>query len=632
MKIDKQNDHVCYNDQEHIYWNKDTDVKYISVTTLIGKYEQPYDKEFWSFYKAIERLITADQFKTQKKMLLETKRVNMQHFCDLFELTNEQILEMQQTVLNEWDVTNKESTERGTKIHAEIENSFYKTPKCDLKKYGLQGEFNCQKGNYKLLDEKGVYPEYLIYFETQDKLLNVAGQIDLLIKDGNDIYIYDWKGLPLDTPLATPAGWTNMEDIKVGDEVFDKNGDITKVIHVSEVHHNPCFKITFDNSESIVCDHEHRWEIAFKKQKKYITKVMTTEELSLYINNLTDRNSENIPKIINAKPLNLPDVDLPIDPYILGAWLGDGSKACGAITNVNPNFWKEVERRGYKYGDDISGTDGNKAEIRTIFDIRSKLVDLNLLNNKHIPDIYLRASYNQRLDLLRGLMDTDGYYHAKRKRFVMGTSQDWQCYDFMKLISSLGLKPTIFKVTKTCGDKKFPALDVCFSTGTLNPFLVRNQEVDVNLKLDRHSFRNIKSVEKVDTVPTKCIGVDSPTHTFLAGYTLIPTHNTNKKLDGKSYYDGKSKKYVSMKYPLLKVMDCNLMHYTMQLSTYAYMLQRMNPDFNIKKLCIVHYDHSGNVTDYELEYKKQEVELMLKDYKKTLIKEIQEKRRQKIVY
>lgn len=87
-----------------------------------------------------------------------------------------------------------------------------------------------------------------------------------------------------------------------------------------------------------------------------------------------------------------------------------------------------------------------------------------------------------------------------------------------------------------------------------------------------------------------------------------------------------------MRYPLLAIMDCNLMHYTMQLSTYAYMLQRLNPEFNIKRLCIVHYDHDDNVTEYNLDYKKNEVELMLKDYKKTLIKEQQEKKRQRVIY
>lgn len=191
MNIDKQNDHVCYNDEKHIYWKQNTDIKYTSVTTLIGKYEQPYDKEFWSFYKAIERLLTAEQFKTQKKMLLDTKSINIAHFCEMFELQEADILKTQEDILEEWNVTNKESTDRGTKIHAEIENSFYKTPKCDLKKYGIPGEFICKKGDYRLLEEKGVYPEYLVYFETKDGILNIAGQIDLVIKDGNDIYLYD---------------------------------------------------------------------------------------------------------------------------------------------------------------------------------------------------------------------------------------------------------------------------------------------------------------------------------------------------------------------------------------------------------------------------------------------------------
>ena len=106
--------------------------------------------------------------------------------------------------------------------------------------------------------EKGVYPEFMISYKSDDGILRIAGQLDLLIKDGNDIYIYDYKGLPLDTKIPTKNGWTTIKDIKEGEEIFDKEGNITKVLHKSDIHYNPCFKITFDNGESIVADHEHR--------------------------------------------------------------------------------------------------------------------------------------------------------------------------------------------------------------------------------------------------------------------------------------------------------------------------------------------------------------------------------------
>lgn len=152
----------------------------------------------------------------------------------------------------------------------------------------------------------------------------------------------------------------------------------------------------------------------------YSDVVMTTEEIKKFMDS-HNRESSKIPKIRNAKPINMPDADLPIDPYVLGGWLGDGASACGLITNINPEFWNEIKNRGYKIGDDVSYP--GRAESRTVFGLSPELRKLGLIGNKHIPDLYMRASYNQRLDLLRGLMDTDGYYNRKRNRFVMSSTQ-----------------------------------------------------------------------------------------------------------------------------------------------------------------------------------------------------------------
>ena len=255
--------------------------------------------------------------------------------------------------------------------------------------------------------------------------------------------------------------------------------------------------------------------------------------------------------------------------------------------------------------------------MRTIFNIRKQLKVLGVLNNKFIPDLYLRGSYQQRLDLLRGLMDTDGYYHESRKRFVMSTTQKWQAKDLVKLVSTLGIKATIFEVDKKCNGKVFKGWDVCFSTNGLNPFLVRNQNIEFP-STDRYSFRNIVSVERVDTIATQCLEVDSPSHTFLVGESLIVTHNTNKELKKKSYYDQNKKQNIMMKYPLNNIMDCNYYHYTLQLSLYAYLLQQIKPELNIKKLTLIYINHDNEVSEHEVQYLKTDVIRMLKHYKKML--------------
>ena len=636
-KITKQNGNIAFEEEAHIYYDVTCpEQKFISVTTLIHSFTQPFDKEFWSAYKALEKLLDKDAWAIEKKSLLNTKKFD-KVLLELHDITENDFNREQQAILDAWDEENRKSCERGTKIHAELENSFYKKGKdIDISKYQIGGKFECIKDHNVLDLENGIYPEYLISRVSPDGKLRLAGQIDLLVKKGNKFIIGDWKGLPLDTEIPTLNGWSTIADLQEGDIIFDKDGNPTKILHKSEIHHNPCYKITFDNGDTIVADHEHRWEISFSTAKnskyhgEYRTQVMTTEEIANYLENLPEkRTSYDIPKIVNPRPLNLENKELPIDPYVLGCWLGDGSKQCGAITNETNNVLGEIQRRGYNLGDDISAED--KTSTYTILGIYGKLKELNLINNKHIPDIYQRASYEQRLDLLRGLMDTDGYYNPKRKRFVMETSQEWQCYDFIKLLASLGIKSTKFDIIKKLNGKEFHEYSINFSTRDLNPFLMRNQEIEYPTR-DACTYRNIDKVELVETVPTQCLEVDSPSHTFLCTNKMIVTHNTNKKIETKSFYNSKTKSSVKMKFPLNNLDDVNYYHYALQLSTYAWMIQQMDPMYEIEDLVLVHFDHSDNMTVYHLPYLKDEVIKMLLYYKKESVLAENRKKRQKIEY
>lgn len=624
MKIDKQNGNVAFNDDSHIYWDTATNDKFISVTTLIEKFAQPFDKNFWSGYKALEKLIPADAWKIERKSLLNTHKIPKE-LLNTYDIKELDFNKAQQYILDEWDKTNRESCERGTKIHAELENSMYKMgANVTLKKFGVGGKFVCDKGRTALDLENGVYPEYLTSRVSPDGILRIAGQIDLLVKQGNEITIMDWKGLPLDTEILTINGWSTIGNVKEGDTIFDGDGNPTKILHKSTIHNNPCYKITFDNGDSIISDIDHRWEIAFKKQSKkipYNKVVMTTKEIFDYMQSY-DRNSYTIPKILNPNPINTSKKDLLIDPYLLGVWLGDGSKDCGIITQSSKSkLWEELKRRGFDIGENAQhNPDREGTEMRTVYGLRTLLGKLNLLKNKHIPDDYYTASIEQRLDLLRGFMDTDGYYHPKRKRFVMSTGQEWQRDDIVKLLGTLGIKSTVFEVTKKFNGKSFIAWDICFSTNGLNPFLIRNQEIEFPEK-DKNSFRNINKIELTETVPTQCLEVDSPLHTFLVTDKCIITHNTNKEIKQHSGFNTQTRSSVKMLYPLNTLEDCNYWHYCLQLSTYAWMLQKINPEYVIKDLILVHFDHNDNQTVYHLPYLKKEVEAMLKFYKKSIFKQ-----------
>lgn len=193
MKIDKQNGKVAFSSDEHVYWNVDDNEKYISVTTLIHRFTQPFDKEFWSAYKALEKLLPKDSWAIEKKSLLNTKKFD-RSILDLYNISENDFNKVQQSILDDWDNENRKSCERGTKIHEELENSFYRnTANISLQKFGIGGKFECKKDYPELDLEYGVYPEYLIYRESDDGILRVAGQVDLIVKSGNEITIIDHK-------------------------------------------------------------------------------------------------------------------------------------------------------------------------------------------------------------------------------------------------------------------------------------------------------------------------------------------------------------------------------------------------------------------------------------------------------
>ena len=194
MKYDKVNGDVGFLEGPHRYENlKDPSIKYTSVTTMIEKYGKPFDKEFVSKYKALERLLPSDTWKKEKGSLWKSHKIPS-NFLEVYDISETELNKVQQDILDEWAETNRIACERGTKIHAQLENSFYKTgSNITLKKFGIGGKFECKK-DYSDLDlEYGVYPEYLIYYDNPKIDLHIAGQIDLIVKNCNDIWIIDHK-------------------------------------------------------------------------------------------------------------------------------------------------------------------------------------------------------------------------------------------------------------------------------------------------------------------------------------------------------------------------------------------------------------------------------------------------------
>jgi len=436
---------------------------------------------------------------------------------------------------------------------------------------------------------------YLKYTGQPDKVWlveNDNGEIGLIITD--------WKGLPLDTPILTNSGWKNMGTLTKGDKVYDKDGNLVGIMNISEVKNKKCLKMVFDNGDEIVSDFEHRWLVYTIKNGIKEHRVMTTQEIKDYNDSLGKKYSHKILKIDNPKPLNNLEIELPIDPYVLGVWLGDGHSIDAKITQANEKVWGEIKKRGYEIGDDLSQSGSGKATTRTIFGLQSKLRENNLLKNKHIPEIYLLSSYEQRLTLLRGLMDSDGTYNKSRNRFVMESTRENQVDYFNVLASSLGLKVTKSKFIKRFNGKEIECYRGSFITTEFNPFLSRNQDLRVICKKDRRTYRNIVSVEEVESVPTKCIEVNSPSNTFLCGYNLLVTHNTNKpkNMEVQPYTK-------PMLQPFDSYMDTALTHYMIQLPLYGRLLLDMlkgtkYEDIKLFGCIIVHLLDIGTFKEYRI--------------------------------
>lgn len=195
-KVDKENDDVIYSDEKHIYLDKKDSLAYTSVTSLIHNYQNPFNAAFWSAYKALEAIMISEDWAVIKPALLARKVFNERILSD-FGVDKEVFLAKQNEILAEYDRKRNESCERGTKIHAGFEESFYGKSKFDFKRFGFEEicdkEFVCNKNYYKLDLERGVYPEFLISCKSEDGLLRLSGQIDFLCIDGHDVYIVDWK-------------------------------------------------------------------------------------------------------------------------------------------------------------------------------------------------------------------------------------------------------------------------------------------------------------------------------------------------------------------------------------------------------------------------------------------------------
>jgi twinkle protein len=359
------------------------------------------------------------------------------------------------------------------------------------------------------------------------------------------------KALSLGTKIPTPSGWSTMGDLKPGDWVFDENGVPCEVVAQTPVMlGRPVFKVIFSDGSEIVADAEHEWltftakaRQSFRNAKKNnrlegrTTKrfgndqshkrtkpsIVTTRQIAgsvFVVGGCWDGLSEHSIQV--SGPLQCGPVELPVDPYLLGVWLGDGTSASSTITTADAEIIDSFTRAEhvvtklsspYSYG--ITGGHFFRG-----------LKAARVLGNKHIPAAYLRASFEQRLALLQGLMDTDGSVTTYGRCEFTNTNK--RLADaVLELVLSLGIQAKMvggraMLYGKDCG----PKYRITFTPNLPVATLPRKAARLRNVISDRVKHRFIVGCQPMESVPVKCIQVNSKSHMYLAGETMIPTHNS----------------------------------------------------------------------------------------------------------
>lgn len=400
------------------------------------------------------------------------------------------------------------------------------------------------------------------------------------------------KALDIDTPIKTEKGWSTMGALQPGDRIYDENGELCSVTFATPyMLDRKCYAVRFNDGSEIIADGEHRWYVQkstfFSDYKKYRDGLKTTDELRRNLKHHVKSKDvwRNIWCIPVADPLVGTDSEaMTIDPYVLGYWLGDGHQYSSMITvgetdidwvwghlsNIddfdrqfdehNKNYQLTFRSRRRCANVTIDETEYNRRYMRKKnrgvampehLDSalrprsgRELLKALSLIENKHIPDCYKNASIPARFALLQGLLDSDGSIGERNGRIEIGLIANQLAFDTVELIRSLGFKPSVRRKTPIYKGKEYrEILRITFMAYAETPVfrlprkLARMRSIDDKRSRSTETKRRfIEEIVPVPSRPVRCIQVDSPSHLYLAGRELIPTHNTECLLNAMGYF------------------------------------------------------------------------------------------------
>lgn len=352
------------------------------------------------------------------------------------------------------------------------------------------------------------------------------------------------KCLPLNSDIMTLTGYKKMKDIQLGDSLIDGLGKECKVIGIYPQGIQPVYKVTFSDRTSTLCSLDHIWRVGWYSNKQATVKWDDLTLKEIMKRGLKKKNNTSGWKFrIPIPKINCWNNSVPIDPYLLGVLLGDGD--LGSSSNIKVSLYEKDIFNKIKIilnnlGYDLHLCDNNKSEIKDYSIVCSTETKgfINYINNldircrsieKHIPQEYLFTTFENRIKLLQGLFDTDGYIDS-HNNFIFTTSSPKLSEDFAFLVRSLGGTDTI--IEKPSGYKhngyyiqchnhfnhyiKFDN-DFEFCTSIKHKKRIKNKQ--------NAPLRRIINIEYVGEEECQCIAVDSLDSTYMTN-DLIVTHNT----------------------------------------------------------------------------------------------------------
>lgn len=349
------------------------------------------------------------------------------------------------------------------------------------------------------------------------------------------------KGVTLLTPILTPSGWRRFGDLAVGDYVFHPSGKPTMVTQVHPIDQWDTWEVEVSDGTVLTFTGEHLFTVdefvGGPKRKRRTLDVRAMAREGLVFDRPLTKGSTKATKagvgkfaLPETEPLEFPERDLPVDPWVLGYWLGDGSTGFGSATaDVDdvPHVRERCRAAGYELSDLRQKKEGGRARQFTILGLSSDLRKVGVLQDKHIPEEYLYASVEQRRALIQGLMDSDGYIDKKGSAEYCQVRK--QIADGMAfLLRSMGVKVNVRESeAKLYGRVTGPRYRLTFKPYKHQNLVTLPRRAERVQEQRRKPIpRVIKDVRRVAPVDARCITVAAEDGLYLVGETMVVTHNS----------------------------------------------------------------------------------------------------------